>query len=78
MQRSGGTEHEPLITVTVNGEGIQVKRGTTIRGLLEGFGLTTSQVAVERNLHVVPRSDFDAVILEEGDTLEVVHFVGGG
>lgn len=69
---------EPLITLTVNGERIQVNRDTTIADLLKRFGLTPGQVAVERNLQVVPRSDFAAVVLGEGDTLEIVHFVGGG
>ncbi|NWP47851.1 sulfur carrier protein ThiS, partial [Escherichia coli] len=36
------------------------------------------KLAVERNLEVVPRSTLDQVMVEDGDELEIVHFVGGG
>jgi thiamine biosynthesis protein ThiS len=42
------------------------------------LGLDARKVAVERNLAIVPRSTFDDVMVEEGDRLEIVHFVGGG
>jgi len=36
------------------------------------------RVAIERNRDIVPRDQWDAVSLQEGDRLEIVHFVGGG
>ena len=36
------------------------------------------KVAVERNLEIVPKSAFAATALEDGDRLEIVHFIGGG
>jgi thiamine biosynthesis protein ThiS len=35
-------------------------------------------VAVERNEEIVPRSTYATLALTEGDTLEIVHFIGGG
>ena len=66
------------ITVTVNGEHRRVRAGLTIADLASELGLVPEKVAVERNLEVVPRSTLAQVCLEDGDDLEIVHFVGGG
>ena len=66
------------ITITVNGEHKRVAAGLTIAALAEQLGLVPEKVAVERNLAVVPRSTLAEVTVEDGDELEIVHFVGGG
>ena len=66
------------ITIMVNGEHRRVAAGMTIAGLARELGLVAEKVAVERNLEVVPRSTIGQVELEDGDELEIVHFVGGG
>ncbi len=66
------------IAVTVNGEARRVAAGLTVRALVELLSLTDGPVAVERNGEVVPRAAHAAVVLAEGDVLEIVHFVGGG
>jgi len=66
------------ITVTVNGEHKRVRAGLSIAALANELGLVPEKVAVERNLEVVPRSTIGEVLLEDGDELEIVHFVGGG
>ena len=52
--------------------------GTSLAQLIAEVGLDPQRVAVERNLEIVPRSTFGDVIVEDGDTYEIVHFVGGG
>ena len=42
------------------------------------LGLDLHKVAVERNLAIVPRSQFAHTPLHEGDRIEIVHFIGGG
>lgn len=64
--------------ITVNGEAREVPAATTVRGLVELLGLTDGPVAVERNGEVVPRAEHGTARLAEGDTVEIVHFVGGG
>ena len=64
--------------VTVNGEERELAAATTVADLLAELELPTEQVAVERNLRIVPRDRFGAVALAEGDRLEVVTLVGGG
>lgn len=64
--------------LTVNGDPVVVDDGATVRGLIEELELTDGPVAVERNGQVVPRAQHAETRLEEGDVVEIVHFVGGG
>ncbi|WP_408832740.1 sulfur carrier protein ThiS [Acidocella sp.] len=66
------------IELTVNGDSLRVPPGTTLAGLVALMELDTRKLAVERNLEIVPRSQYAATALEPGDALEIVHFVGGG
>ncbi len=66
------------ISVTVNGEPRRFPAGITIARLAGLLDLDPAKVAVERNLVVVPRSTLGQVIVEDGDEIEIVHFVGGG
>ena len=66
------------IEVTVNGEERSVPQGLTLAGVLELLDLDPRKVAVERNLEIAPRSQYDAIKIAAGDRLEIVQFVGGG
>ncbi len=68
----------PMISLRVNGESRRAAAGTTLAELTASLGLDPAKVAVERNLAVIPRSTYADVTLEDGDELEIVHFVGGG
>jgi sulfur carrier protein len=66
------------VRVRVNGNERSLGAGTSIAGLLDALGVSTPRVAVERNRAIVPKAAYDSTLLEEGDELEVVEFVGGG
>lgn len=66
------------ITIQLNGEPRTVAVGMSIAALADALGLNPKKIAVERNLEIVPRSTLAAVMLVDGDQLEIVHFVGGG
>ena len=66
------------IALSVNGEPMRVAFGLTVAELVALLELDTRKVAVERNLEIVPRSTYGIVRLEDGDRLEIVHFIGGG
>ncbi|WP_084788060.1 sulfur carrier protein ThiS [Sphingomonas yabuuchiae] len=66
------------VTITVNGEHKRVAAGLSLADLANQLGLVPEKVAVERNLEVVPRSTLAQVEVEDGDEIEIVHFVGGG
>ena len=49
-----------------------------MRSLVERLGLDGGPVAVERSREVVPRGEHTTTVLAPEDTVEIVHFVGGG
>jgi len=66
------------LSVTINGEAREFPAALSVRDLLVALEQNPAKVAVERNLEIVPRSQYDAVLVGEGDKLEIVHFIGGG
>lgn len=72
------THPDGTLTIVVNGEHRRVQGGITLADLATQLGLVPEKVAVERNLEVVPRSTLAQVRVEDGDEIEIVHFVGGG
>ena len=64
--------------VTINGETQNFEAKLTVFELLGRIGLDPAKVAVERNLEIVPKSTYQATPLDDGDKLEIVHFIGGG
>lgn len=68
----------PVPTIVLNGEDHHAAEGATVASLLGELELDPRQVAVERNREIVPRANYGATQLSEGDHLEVVTFVGGG
>ena len=71
-------ELKESIAIHVNGDLRHLTVGITLADMLGELGLDPRKVAVERNLDIVPRGTFDEVRVEDGDQLEIVHFVGGG
>jgi len=66
------------IEVSVNGEAHALPAACDVAELLRRLCLDTRKVAVERNEAIVPRSLYAQTILRPGDSLEIVHFIGGG
>jgi thiamine biosynthesis protein ThiS len=66
------------VTITVNGEPRVLDGPMTVAGLLAMLGLDIRKVAVECREEIVPRSAYAATWLAAGDSLEIVHFIGGG
>ncbi len=66
------------LDLTVNGEPGTFPMRLTVAGLIAALQLDIRKVAVELNREIVPRSTYAQVSLNSGDTLEIVHFIGGG
>ena len=64
--------------ITVNGKQQQVDSGTSLGQLLEDLKLDPTRVVIERNFVAVLRDDYTNIKLNDGDSLEIVQFVGGG
>lgn len=64
--------------IQLNGRPFEVRPGTTLLDLVKELDLVADRVAVERNREIVGRGELGRRTIEEGDRIEVVHFVGGG
>lgn len=64
--------------LTINGEVQAFEAPMTVAALLARLAIDRRKVAVERNLALVQRGSFDTVLLEDGDRIEIVAFIGGG
>ena len=62
----------------VNGKNVTGKAGMTLIAYLEEAGYRIERIVVERNGEIVSKTAYNAVLLTEADTIEVVSFVGGG
>ena len=64
--------------MTVNGDPMDLENGMTAAALLDQLKLNPGLVVVELNLNILKRDDLAKAALNEGDQVEIVHFVGGG
>ena len=67
-----------MIALTINGESRRFATPLNVSALVGQLDLAGKRIALERNGEIVPRSQFDATELADGDALEIVVAVGGG
>ncbi|MDE2874430.1 MAG: sulfur carrier protein ThiS [Gemmatimonadota bacterium] len=79
MTASKGDGMPPAnVSIVLNGERRRVAAGLTVAGLLRSLELEPGMVVVERNREILARDAVGATAVEDGDRIELVHFVGGG
>ena len=66
------------MNIILNGERHELDRALSVAELLSKLDIDARRVAVEHNLAILKRHRFSEVIVDEGDTVEIVNFVGGG
>jgi thiamine biosynthesis protein ThiS len=66
------------MTIRLNGEPHELPAPLTVQALLDRLGIDGRRVAVEHNLVVVKRIAYASTLVESGDEVEIVNFVGGG
>jgi thiamine biosynthesis protein ThiS len=71
-------ERANTIQIQLNGEPHDLVADTRVTELLTQMQLTEGRVAIELNRDILPRARWSETRLQEGDRLEIVHFVGGG
>ena len=64
--------------IIVNGDTLDFPKGADLAQLLTQLGLGQAKIAVEVNREIVPRSQYNAYTLKDGDALEIVQAIGGG
>lgn len=65
------------VMVKINGE-MKDASGKSIAELLEALGYSSQRVAVELNMEIVPKARYSETFVKDGDSVEIVRFVGGG
>lgn len=66
------------IQIQLNGRDREVSSDLSVRDLIVSLDLSPEMIVVERNRSILRRDDYTDVSVEEGDVIELVHFVGGG
>lgn len=67
-----------VLSLTVNGEAKRLEMPLSLADFITSLEIDPMRVAVERNKEIVPKSTYGDITLEDGDVLEIVHFIGGG
>ncbi|MBQ7759246.1 sulfur carrier protein ThiS [Anaerotignum sp.] len=63
--------------VKINGAELNIS-GKTVAEYLETTNYNPLRIAVERNGEIVPKAQYAETVLQDGDSIEIVNFVGGG
>ena len=66
------------MTIRLNGEDYELAEPVTVDALLDRLDIDPRRVAVEHNMVVVRRARYDSTVVQGGDQVEIVNFVGGG
>ena len=66
------------IKITVNGNSVEIEENSTISDFIKERKVTGKMFAVEKNLEIINKDHYDSEVINEGDSLELVGFFGGG
>lgn len=66
------------MVITLNGERFELDQPLSVTDLLARLDIDPRRVAIEHNLNIIKRQTFQDVVVKDGDTVEIVNFVGGG
>jgi thiamine biosynthesis protein ThiS len=66
------------VKIRLNGDPFEIAGPLTISALLAELKIDPRRVAVEHNLDIIKRARYDTTTINEGDSVEIVNFVGGG
>ena len=64
--------------IRLNGDPFELPGPLTIAALLAQLDIEPRRVAVEHNLDIIKRARYETTTIKDGDTVEIVNFVGGG
>ena len=64
--------------VFINGETKEISKQFSLLELLKEFSLPQERIAIELNKEVVRKKDWESILINDADKIEIVHFVGGG
>jgi len=66
------------VKILINGETKEISKQVNLRELLDEFSMPSERIAIELNREVVRKKDWENILINDADKIEIVHFVGGG
>jgi sulfur carrier protein len=78
LTSAGGGGTLGSLRITLNGDPFEIDQPVSVSDLLARLAIDPRRVAVEHNLAILKRQAFEATVVREGDSIEIVNFVGGG
>ena len=70
--------YNSFMRISINKERISLPDNITVSKMLEKLEIEKKFIAVEINLNIIPKSDYDSHIVRENDSVEIIQAVGGG
>ena len=67
-----------VITIRINGTEVVLSEKTTLAAYLREKNYVFNRIAVEYNGEILKREQYETIVLNPEDQLEIVSFVGGG
>ena len=67
-----------MLHAEINGERTELPPGTTLMAFVASKNLTPEHIVIEHNGKIIPRPGWECITIGDGDTLEIVKFLGGG
>tara|TARA_B110000259_G_scaffold136357_1_gene153549 strand:- start:273 stop:482 length:210 start_codon:yes stop_codon:yes gene_type:complete len=66
------------IKINLNGKITELAEKSSIEDLISNLGLDVKKIAIEKNLDIIFPDQYKNEIIQEGDEIEMIHFIGGG
>ncbi len=70
--------YNSFMNISINKEMMSLPEKTTIAGMLKKLDIQREYIAVEINMTIIPKSEFDNYQLKDNDKVEIIRAVGGG
>jgi thiamine biosynthesis protein ThiS len=64
--------------ITLNGDLVEIENNYTLEDVVKYYKLDKRKIAIEKNMEIISRSSYQDTKIEEGDEVEIIHFIGGG
>jgi len=66
------------IKINLNGKITEIAEKSSISDLIDNLGFDIKKIAVEKNLEIISPDQYQNEIINAGDEIEMIHFIGGG
>ena len=66
------------IKINLNGKITEIAEKSSISDLIDNLGFDIKKIAVEKNLEIIFPDQYQNEIINAGDEIEMIHFIGGG